>query len=209
MQDFKLPPLNVINRYINLYNSSLNQHIPFLHLPTLELDLLPIPQLLVMCSIGALYCLETNHARKLHLWACTLVAQDFTRNLSSEQWTSLAQTVLLCLLFAVHTGDADLLRSHLSMHLLLVEVHCQVTTLMKALQSGTRSIAIQSTMWHDWIREEQFRRYFILLLYLFQNILCLFLLFSAAAIITRHSSIAKSIRSSISASLLRGGMVRR
>jgi hypothetical protein len=74
-ESFKLPRPNVINRYVNAYMSGLNQHIPFLHLPTLDLDSLELARLLALCSVGALYCFERSHARKLHSVAVALVSQ--------------------------------------------------------------------------------------------------------------------------------------
>src|SRR5579859_5948193 len=67
IDEFKLPRVNAINRYISAYISGLNQHIPFLHLPTLNLNELEIPRLLAMCSLGALYCFEKEHAKRLHV----------------------------------------------------------------------------------------------------------------------------------------------
>jgi hypothetical protein len=66
LEEFPLPRVNAINRYIGAYISGLNQHIPFLHLPTLNLNELELPRLLAMCSLGALYCFEKENARRLH-----------------------------------------------------------------------------------------------------------------------------------------------
>ena len=77
--DLKLPRVNAINRYINAYISGLNQHIPFLHLPTLDLNELEIPRLLAMCSLGALYCFEKEHARRLHIASMVFLRDVCTR----------------------------------------------------------------------------------------------------------------------------------
>ena len=55
--------------------AGMNQHIPFLHIPTLDLNEMELSQLLSLCSVGALYCFEKEHARKLHSIASSLVAQ--------------------------------------------------------------------------------------------------------------------------------------
>src|SRR5271170_3269172 len=81
---FKVPRPNVINRYANAYISSLNQHIPFLHLPTLDFDQLEVSQLMALCSIGALYCFERDHATKLHSIAVTLVMQVSQKQINVE-----------------------------------------------------------------------------------------------------------------------------
>jgi hypothetical protein len=67
LANFQFPRVNDINRYVSAYISGLNQHIPFLHLPTLNLNDLQMAKLLAMCSLGALYCFEKENARKLHI----------------------------------------------------------------------------------------------------------------------------------------------
>jgi hypothetical protein len=57
--------------------AGMNQHIPFLHIPTLDLNEMELSQLLSICSVGALYCFEKEHARKLHSIASGLLAQVF------------------------------------------------------------------------------------------------------------------------------------
>ena len=75
LEDFRLPRVNAMNRYVNAYMSGLNQHIPFLHLPTLNLNELEIARLLGMCSLGALYCFEKENAMKMHLGSMVFLAQ--------------------------------------------------------------------------------------------------------------------------------------
>ena len=58
--------MGVLNLYTSAYMSGLNQHLPFLHLPTLDLNRRDVALLLSICSIGALYCFEKELARKLH-----------------------------------------------------------------------------------------------------------------------------------------------
>lgn len=64
-----MPRVSVINRYVSAYIAGLHQHIPFLHLPTLNLNEVELPRLLAMCSLGALYCFEKEHGRRLHIAA--------------------------------------------------------------------------------------------------------------------------------------------
>jgi hypothetical protein len=53
----------------------INQHIPFLHIPTLDLNELAMPHLLAICAIGALYSLEKEDARRLHSISADLLFQ--------------------------------------------------------------------------------------------------------------------------------------
>ena len=73
LEGFKLPGINAINQYVSAYISGLNQHIPFLHLPTLNLNDLEMARLLAICSLGALYCFEKENARKLHIAAMAVL----------------------------------------------------------------------------------------------------------------------------------------
>jgi hypothetical protein len=67
----------MINRYVGAYITGLNQHLPVLHLPTLDLNQMELPLLLALSSIGALYCFEDEHARKLHTIAADLLHQVY------------------------------------------------------------------------------------------------------------------------------------
>jgi hypothetical protein len=52
--------------------------MPFLHLPTLNINVIELPRLLAICSIGALYCFERGQARRLHIMCMKLLYQvDF------------------------------------------------------------------------------------------------------------------------------------
>ena len=64
-----------MNLYTSAYMSGLNQHLPFLHLPSLDLNHMDVALLLSICSIGALYCFEKELARKLHEAAAVFLAE--------------------------------------------------------------------------------------------------------------------------------------
>jgi hypothetical protein len=66
LEGFRLPAVGVLNLFTSAYMSGLNQHLPFLHLPSLDLNQMDVALLLSICSIGALYCFEKEQARKLH-----------------------------------------------------------------------------------------------------------------------------------------------
>jgi Fungal specific transcription factor domain len=75
LDGFRLPQVSAINLYTSAYMSGINQHLPFLHLPTLDLSEMSLPLLLSICSIGALYCFEKEQAKKLHEAASKLLAE--------------------------------------------------------------------------------------------------------------------------------------
>jgi hypothetical protein len=65
----------VVNLYVSAYMSGLNQHLPFLHLASLDLNEMETPLLFALCSIGALYCFEKEQAKKLHGFSAILLAE--------------------------------------------------------------------------------------------------------------------------------------
>ena len=78
MAGFRLPAVGVMNLYTSAYMSGLNQHLPFLHLPSLDLNHMDIALLLSICSIGALYCFEKELARKLHEAAAVFLNEVYS-----------------------------------------------------------------------------------------------------------------------------------
>jgi len=52
---------------------SVNTHLRFFHLPTLDLNELDLPLLLVLSGFGAEYCFEKEHGVKLHCIASDLL----------------------------------------------------------------------------------------------------------------------------------------
>ena len=79
LTDFQFPQVNDINRYVSAYISGLNQHIPFLHLPTLNLNDLEIAKLLAICGLGALYCFEKENAREFHITSMSFLKYVLSR----------------------------------------------------------------------------------------------------------------------------------
>ena len=55
--------------------AGLNQHIPFLHLPTLDLNKLELYEVLALSGIGAVYCFEGEHAEMAHRISVDLLAK--------------------------------------------------------------------------------------------------------------------------------------
>src|SRR5271168_4936192 len=131
LEEFALPRVSAINRYTSAYISGLHQHIPFLHLPTLNLNEVEIPRLLAMCSLGALYCFEKEIAMKLHgasmvflghvLYPLQLgkVYTDAVKELEGKHEkgirdsTWVCQTMLMGMLFAAWNGEPSLFRRSL------------------------------------------------------------------------------------------------
>lgn len=79
-----LSRVTTINRYVSAYMSGLNQHIPFLHLPTLDLNQLDLHLILAISTIGALYVFEEDQAERLHSLTMGLLSQVIPFNSNSR-----------------------------------------------------------------------------------------------------------------------------
>jgi len=141
--------------------TSLNQHLPVLHQPTLDLNEMKLPLLLVLSSIGALYCFEGEHARKLHSISAVLLYEVINLNNSSDELeTSTIQTIFFVLLFAAWSGDRALFLKHLGLPAILANVFSLRSLLTLCLRRKTKTTSKNPvTSWYNWIEEEQFRRF--------------------------------------------------
>ena len=81
VEEFRLPRVDEINKYVSAYLFGLNQDIPLLHVPTLNLSNLEIPLLLAICSLGALYYFEKENAENLHI-----ASMSFLKHVNSRFW---------------------------------------------------------------------------------------------------------------------------
>ena len=96
---------NTLAAYFNLYH----HHLPFLHPESFKPMDVPVPLLLGVLSIGALYRFNHDQAGKLHGWSKMLVneyvysREDFSSR-KCPLWAM--QTTLLNMIFASWSGDA-------------------------------------------------------------------------------------------------------
>ena len=141
--------------------TSLSQHLPVLHQPTLDLNEMKLPLLLVLSSIGALHCFEGEHALKLHSISAVLLYEVINLNNSSDELeTSTIQTIFFVLLFAAWSGDRALFLKHLGLPAILANVFSLRSLLTLCLRRKTKTTSKNPvTSWYDWIEEEQFRRF--------------------------------------------------
>jgi len=121
--DLRVPRADIINRYVGAYIAGLHQHLPVLHLPTLDLNEMELPLLLALSGIGALYCFEDEDARKLHSISADLLYEVINLNPSSDELDiSMIQTIFFALLFAAWSGERGLFLRHLGLPSILANV---------------------------------------------------------------------------------------
>jgi hypothetical protein len=148
--------------------SGVHQHIPFLHAPSLDLNRIPLAQLLSMACIGALYCMEKEQARKLHTIAIQLISKvgsfempahlQTTENHTEEDplpmWT--IQSLLLCLIFGAWGTDLTYFKKHIGLQgTLALALRAKRMSLRDSLNAA-------ATTFDEWIQQEGFRRYQLL-----------------------------------------------
>ena len=136
LDEFQLPKVNTINKYVRAYISGLNQHIPCLHLPTLKLNELQLPRLLAICSLGAQLRSERQNANKLHIASMRFLKQvslilcsplrfkildgKLANEIRDSTWIS--QTILLNMIYAAWSGEVAFFRNTLTLHAVLANV---------------------------------------------------------------------------------------
>lgn len=130
LETFRLPNRSVLNRYLSTYFNLFHHHLPFLHPASFNPVEVPVPLLLSVLSIGALYTFEQNQAYMLHIGSKVLVNQFLQRkdNFSSRScplWTM--QATLLNSVFASWSGDPKGL-----------EWSCSIKSLLANMVAGNR-----------------------------------------------------------------------
>lgn len=133
-ESLTVPWVATINRYVKAYINGLYQHMPMIHLRTLDLNDLELYHILALASIGAIYCFEPEIGALLHTIAVDLLPEEVT--------ISKVQTIILCLSFAVWNGNRQLLEKDLFLHPLLSR---SLLRLRQQAESG-------------WIKDEERRR---------------------------------------------------
>ena len=129
-QEFRLPGLGSLNRYLSTYFGLFHHHLPFLHPSSFEPSQISPPLLLAMLSIGALYAFDQDQAYMLHIGSKVLVNQFLQNkeNFSSRKcplWTM--QSSLLNMIFASWSGDPKGL-----------EWACSIKSLLANMVAGNR-----------------------------------------------------------------------
>ncbi|KAH9828137.1 C2H2 finger domain protein [Teratosphaeria destructans] len=105
---FRLPPMNVLNRYLSTYFNFFHHHLPFLHPASFNPVTASAPLLLSVLSIGALYTFEQDQAYMLHIGSKILVSHFLMKkdDFSSRKcplW--MMQSTVLNMSFASWSGD--------------------------------------------------------------------------------------------------------
>lgn len=172
LETFRLPQMNVLNRYLSTYFNFFHHHLPFLHPASFNPATVPAALLLSVLSIGALYTFEQDQAYMLHIGSKVLVHQFLQKkeNFSSRKcplW--MMQASLLNMSFASWSGDPKGL-----------EWACSIKSLLANMVAGNRyELKLRSEAregrqptHEEWIEDEGCRRTYFAV-YIFFGLLTL------------------------------------
>lgn len=172
LETFRLPQINVLNRYLSTYFNFFHHHLPFLHPASFNPATVPAALLLSVLSIGALYTFEQDQAYMLHIGSKVLVTQFLQKkeNFSSRKcplW--MMQASLLNMSFASWSGDPKGL-----------EWACSIKSLLANMVAGNRyELKLRSEAregrqptHEEWIEDEGCRRTYFAV-YIFFGLLTL------------------------------------
>lgn len=154
-----IPDCPTLNRFLTRFFESFNTHLPIFHIPTFDIAHIPSPLLLVMCSIGAMYQLESKRAHRLRRLASeSLDASDLRRQTAlprSERPVWMIQCKLLILYGATLGGDASAASSALEE---VGYLHKEFTLRRARLSAACMKREAFSLNWPEWIERESSKR---------------------------------------------------
>ncbi|KAJ5083603.1 Zinc finger C2H2 [Penicillium angulare] len=157
-ENFQLPGLATLNRYLSTYFNLYHPHLPFLHQQSFNPAAVSAPLLLAVLSIGALYTFEREHAFMLHVGSKVLVNQFLQHkdNFDSRKcplW--LMQSTLLNMVFESWSGDPKGLEWTCSIKSLLANMVAGNRYQLKVRTEARQGSQVSR---EEWIEDESCRR---------------------------------------------------
>ncbi|RAK95905.1 transcription factor domain-containing protein [Aspergillus ibericus CBS 121593] len=172
------PSRHALSRFLGGYLTNFHCHYPFMHLPTLDIDSLPVHLIFAMAAVGAQYCREPEtsmtlyktakavtleHIRRELQWGCTTPVPQFpdtiptatdptTTETEKEKGKNIIETIqALLLLISVSCWFERDPPHHEALY-----IRSFMETLLR--QSGLNDLPIQDGSWESWIRSEMVKR---------------------------------------------------
>ncbi|KAK4160586.1 hypothetical protein QBC43DRAFT_270269 [Cladorrhinum sp. PSN259] len=125
--DFKLPTKLSLSRYIRAYTEGFHEHLPFLHLPTLEFHNCSAELILAMAAVGAQYCFEPEKGVEL-FHAARAIANERIRKRDTgsscleHDLIQTAQALLILMAMATWSKHKEILREALAIQSILASI---------------------------------------------------------------------------------------
>ncbi|KAK3985749.1 hypothetical protein QBC44DRAFT_403968 [Cladorrhinum sp. PSN332] len=166
---FQLPTTLSLTRYIRAYTEGFHEHLPFLHLSTLEFQNCSAELVLAMAAVGAQYCFEPEKGVEL-FHAARAIANERIRKRDTamtsvgHDLTQTAQALLILMAMATWSKHKEILREALAIQSILASI---------VREDGLGTMSDQTpTDWKEWTRHEsRLRTKFIV--FCFFNLHCI------------------------------------
>lgn len=157
-EGFRVPNVDIINRYLSTYFGLFHHHLPFLNPVSFKPTQISPSLLLSVLSIGALYAFDVEQAYILHIGSKVMVNQflQHKENFSSRKcplWTM--QSSLLNMIFASWSGDPKGLEWACSIKSLLANMVAGNRYELKLRQEGREGRLPARS---EWVEDEGCRR---------------------------------------------------
>ncbi|PYI04764.1 C2H2 transcription factor [Aspergillus sclerotiicarbonarius CBS 121057] len=160
------PSRHALSRFLGGYMTNFHCHYPFMHLPTLDVDALPVHLVFAMAAVGAQYCREPETSMSLYKTAKAVTLEHIRREL---QWGCTSPR-MEGPVDPVSRGQ-DIIETVQAL-LLLISVSCwferdpphhealYIRSFMETLlrQGGLNDLPAQDGSWESWIRSEMVKR---------------------------------------------------
>ncbi|PWY67915.1 C2H2 transcription factor [Aspergillus heteromorphus CBS 117.55] len=160
------PSRHALSRFLGGYMTNFHYHYPFMHVPTLDLDSMPLHLIFAMAAVGAQYCREPEASMSLYKVAKAVTLEHIRRDL---QWGCISPKAQGPVDPAARSQD---IIESVQALLLLISVSCwferdpphyealYIRSFMETLlrQGGLNDLPPQDGSWESWIRNEMFKR---------------------------------------------------
>lgn len=165
-----IPSRHALSRCLTGYLTGFHDHYPFKHIPTLDVDKLPLHLFLSMAALGAQYCRENDtslnlyhvarnvtmeHIRREFQWSMNPTNASHQRAIvepCSSQDEDILQTVQAILLLTSVSGWFE----HDPPHLEALYTRSFMETLLR--KRNLNALPVQDGSWESWIRSEERKR---------------------------------------------------
>ncbi|KAL4891474.1 fungal-specific transcription factor domain-containing protein [Aspergillus ambiguus] len=170
IRDPFIPSRHALSRCLTGYLTGFHDHYPFKHIPTLEVDCLPLHLFLSMAALGAQYCREPDtslnlyyvarivtmeHIRREFQWALhkSSVISDRTRDrIPESEDRDIMETVQALLLLTSVSGWFE----HEPPYSEALYMRSFMETLLR--KRGLNELPTQDGSWKSWIQSEEWKR---------------------------------------------------
>ncbi|KAI5197138.1 amidase signature enzyme [Aureobasidium subglaciale] len=180
---FRLPSRHSLTRYIKSFFGGFHLHMPFIHVPTWQIEEHPVEVILGIAAIGAQYCFEKRIAQQLFFAGKSLVMNkiagpdgsdgpyadmpssahehEFHRNENTSS-IEIIRSLLTLMGYATWDPEPPMVRQAFALRETLTQLlrseGLQDPVSSASLSSHVHAIASQDQDWRSWIDEESSRR---------------------------------------------------